>query len=365
MERQRAYASSLVYKGKEMTNISTERLEEMRRGLEGVTPGPWLADQWGDGSGGDSWIVCSPEIEAVPVKEVVFEKDAEHIAACDPDTIRSMIDELLERRSSNKGEAEPVGKFVTQVSAIDALNDRFYADEDTSPQPNKGEVVELVKKLRLWSETPYEGDPMVDALLGDAADAMSAILSLQRELREARMQALASDGQAQEAWEERGRVENERNQMARDWSEFCEAIGMAVDAHEVVAEAVVAKFAEYALVSQPAPPDEASDKAAIEIGDAVLSWLLKYDLIDAELEYTDDDVIEILDDLAPQPAPKGVEITDEMVERANKASVRVYVPKLSDEDYEQSRKDDPEGFDLTMKAMRAGLAAAMKEASNG
>lgn len=214
-----------------MTNISTERLEEMR-------PCPFC---------GVSLVLTEQEEWVHPWDDVCPAEDI-HIHHRDEPRINAW-----NRRSLDKGEVEPVGKFVTQVSAIDALNDRFYADEDTSPQPNKGEVVELVKKLRLWSETPYEGDPMVDALLGDAADAMSAILSLQRELREARMQALASDGQAQEAWEERGRVENERNQMARDWSEFCEAIGMAVDAHEVVAEAVGAKFAEYALVSQPAP----------------------------------------------------------------------------------------------------------------
>lgn len=214
-----------------MTIISTERLEEMR-------PCPFC---------GVSLVLTEQEEWVHPWDDVCPAEDI-HIHHRDEPRINAW-----NRRSLDKGEVEPVGKFVTQVSAIDALNDRFYADEDTSPQPNKGEVVELVKKLRLWSETPYEGDPMVDALLGDAADAMSAILSLQRELREARMQALASDGQAQEAWEERGRVENERNQMARDWSEFCEAIGMAVDAHEVVAEAVGAKFAEYALVSQPAP----------------------------------------------------------------------------------------------------------------
>ena len=41
----------------------------------------------------------------------------------------------------------------------------------------------------------------------------------------------------------------------------------------------------------------AEDKVAVEIADAVLSWMVKYDLIDTELEYRDDDIIEVLNDL--------------------------------------------------------------------
>jgi hypothetical protein len=75
--------------------LTTERLEEMRRGLEGLPVGPWHADdneadlvdgngRWLDmDHGGGFW---------------------KHIARCDPETIRSMIDELLERRSLDKGE---------------------------------------------------------------------------------------------------------------------------------------------------------------------------------------------------------------------------------------------------------------------
>lgn len=43
----------------------------------------------------------------------------------------------------------------------------------------------------------------------------------------------------------------------------------------------------------------AEDKVAVEIADAVLSWMVKYDLIDADLEYRDDDIIEVLNDLRP------------------------------------------------------------------
>ncbi|MGV1867172.1 MULTISPECIES: hypothetical protein [unclassified Rhizobium] len=42
---------------------------------------------------------------------------------------------------------------------------------------------------------------------------------------------------------------------------------------------------------------------AAKIGDAVLSWLVKHDLADAENEYDAADVIEILNDLAPKPTP--------------------------------------------------------------
>lgn len=93
-----------------MTNISTERLEEMHRGLEGVTPGPWTNDWTGDSPMGyvsSTAVGVLANCEA-PVRYGDFPADpttnAAHIAACDPDTIRSMIDELLAYRSSDKGE---------------------------------------------------------------------------------------------------------------------------------------------------------------------------------------------------------------------------------------------------------------------
>jgi hypothetical protein len=76
---------------------------------------------------------------------------------------------------------------------------------------------------------------------------------------------------------------------------------------------------------------EGSDAAAIEIADAVISWMVKYDLLDADQEYRDDDIIAVLDDLSPglattndeafatplftSPAPLPVGVTQHMVDR--------------------------------------------------
>ena len=42
-----------------------------------------------------------------------------------------------------------------------------------------------------------------------------------------------------------------------------------------------------------------SEREAARIGDAVLSWLVRYDLADAGNEYRAEDVVAILNDLAP------------------------------------------------------------------
>ena len=60
--------------------------------------------------------------------------------------------------------------------------------------------------------------------------------------------------------------------------------------------------------------DDGSEAAAIEIADAVIAWMVKYDLLDADQEYRDDDIVAVLDDLAPAPAPLPVTITDEWPE---------------------------------------------------
>lgn len=63
---------------------------------------------------------------------------------------------------------------------------------------------------------------------------------------------------------------------------------------------------------------DGSEAAAIEIADAVLAWMVKHDFLDADAEYRDDDVIEVLNDLNVSPQPKAA--TEEMI-RTAKASV--------------------------------------------
>jgi len=50
---------------------------------------------------------------------------------------------------------------------------------------------------------------------------------------------------------------------------------------------------------EPPAKREAGEAEAARIGDAVLSWLVKYDLADAGNEYRAEDVVAILNDLAP------------------------------------------------------------------
>lgn len=115
--------------------VDKARLDEMLAGLEGVTPGPW----WSDEDGGDefrAYAVFGPyERYGKPSSicdthnagEVVLEqedgkpwdeqgrKNLTHIARCDPDTMRSIITELLELRSlrSTEGkEEEPVAYLI-------------------------------------------------------------------------------------------------------------------------------------------------------------------------------------------------------------------------------------------------------------
>lgn len=44
---------------------------------------------------------------------------------------------------------------------------------------------------------------------------------------------------------------------------------------------------------------DGSEQAAIEIADAVIAWMVRHDLLDADQEYRDDDIIAVLDELSP------------------------------------------------------------------
>lgn len=114
----------------EMTNeISNERLEEMLAGLQGVTPGPWQRHEpeeeetlviTGD-EHGETIVVVPWGREITRAHEMgTAHRDADHIARCDPDTMRSILTELLSRRSAD-GEA---------VKAVDGL---------AGPNPNTSE----------------------------------------------------------------------------------------------------------------------------------------------------------------------------------------------------------------------------------
>jgi hypothetical protein len=58
------------------------------------------------------------------------------------------------------------------------------------------------------------------------------------------------------------------------------------------------------------PTEAPAPSAAERIADAVLSWMVKFDLLDAGNEYDASDVLAVLDDLAPAPATGGVRVKE-------------------------------------------------------
>lgn len=144
--------------------VSGETIEEMLAGLDGVTPGPW----WADSDGGDefrAYAVFGPHerygkpssiCDTHNAGEVVLEqedgkpwdeqgrKNLNHIARCDPDTMRSILTELQSLRTLSAAH----GEAVACMAAIDELR-REEGDQvtilcdnpDFNGQPNNAVVV--------------------------------------------------------------------------------------------------------------------------------------------------------------------------------------------------------------------------------
>ena len=69
-----------------------------------------------------------------------------------------------------------------------------------------------------------------------------------------------------------------------------------------------------------------SEREAARIGDAVLSWLVKYDLADAGNEYRAEDVVAILNDLAPYEEAAEITRLQKELETAREALERIVAP---------------------------------------
>lgn len=92
--------------------LTDENLREMLNGLVGVTPGPWFEGftpfYLAQGQVHDNkhpLTIRSPhhteEIATVWTCLLPVDKNAAHIARCDPDSIRSILLELLEFRENS------------------------------------------------------------------------------------------------------------------------------------------------------------------------------------------------------------------------------------------------------------------------
>lgn len=97
--------------------ISDEQIAQMLAGLEGVTPGPWVAasnysiHRVGDMYSEDGFVealdgycVEAPTYDDHVTRRAAIEKpeDAAHIARLDPDTVRALLTELEQTRAENK-----------------------------------------------------------------------------------------------------------------------------------------------------------------------------------------------------------------------------------------------------------------------
>jgi hypothetical protein len=78
--------------------LTEKALRDMIDGCNGVTPGPWAAN--GISSEGLVWLLSYSHWIAstnlTPVRSDLVKVNAAYLSRCDPDTVRSIITELLE-----------------------------------------------------------------------------------------------------------------------------------------------------------------------------------------------------------------------------------------------------------------------------
>lgn len=124
-----------------MTNRATEeKLVEILAACEGVTPGPWKAEGLPYAmedpvvaSASDQYVCQTVyDMQSITVRESV-DADTRHIANCDPDTIRSIITELLELR-------KPLPPAPADSGAVAFKIDRDLLRKQIESDPEEGEI---------------------------------------------------------------------------------------------------------------------------------------------------------------------------------------------------------------------------------
>lgn len=133
-----------------MTNperISDERLREILAGCEGVTPGPWWGEpHYDEMERGCAVIAATPHgplpgnptrgmlafaVQVDPANAKVAEADAAHIARLDPDTVRSIITELLELRKYAANIASPAEPAAHSLQTLAPASDAVKPGDET------------------------------------------------------------------------------------------------------------------------------------------------------------------------------------------------------------------------------------------
>ena len=89
---------------------------------------------------------------------------------------------------------------------------------------------------------------------------------------------------------------------------------------------------EHRILSALEPVAPESQQEAARIGDAVLAWMTKYDLLDGEQEYYVADVIAVLDDLTPLTRPAEQAVTKAGAVRREIKSEMEILRRLADGD---------------------------------
>lgn len=108
-----------------------------------------------------------------------------------------------------------------------------------------------------------------------------------------------------------------------------------------------------ALTTEPAAPEGRQE--AMRIGDAVLDWMVKFDLLDAGNEYYVSDVLAVLNDLTPSTRPAEQAVTDGMVEAASEAIQK----------FRQAPEQDASGKRYYRIFARSVLEAALAQKEEG
>lgn len=217
--------------------IATEQIEAMIAGLEGVTPGPWQAQEtdidddphadidWGVSIIGvlrneDGSLIETPTngiVTYVPMLATeIFDHDASrvekiaaHIARCDPDTMRSILTELLERRASGQVEVKPLDYFTGSVDAWGAAQwferlEKAVNDQDQAVVQGDEISAETFRMIAASSAMRLVRDfaPVVRAALSAAPQPQSA--GVTDELSKAKAEAIDLLLTASDIWEDYG-----------------------------------------------------------------------------------------------------------------------------------------------------------------
>ena len=121
----------------------TDRYENIRLALAmGPTPGPWYGD--------DNSVSCLRSNGTVGIRKYIALPDSAEsstpnpanmhfIAACDPDTIRELLEErdALRQNAASSVQPELVAVALAACDAVDDLIEKWYATRESGCLPNQ------------------------------------------------------------------------------------------------------------------------------------------------------------------------------------------------------------------------------------